>query len=553
MTANLLTLTQEKREVQTEAHLLPATVLSMKRVVFVVLCCTLLMLFTAPAWAQDICQAAGAPYPCGVTITITGASGNLTATFGGSGIPYDGDEDQMVGIQNLSNVPVGAIILSAPAADSNPPYTSNLFAFDGDGACTYSGKCNYGPTGYEGPDNTFLGTSPDLTTGKVLFTVALAANGGTTWFSLENTPNAVAAIGENKALTAGSTTVFPFGPFTCTSNENGTACTETSVADDLQVAPRNSATGDTLTVTAVPVPAGPLSLDNWGTDYFGIEGPLSPEPPSGQQRFSATNYSNLACVPYSDFSSSFNPGCVELELDCPPADSDTCQFVYSATADFNIDKLSLPNGIGGAHFLGQHDGNPTGYNGQCPTTGFNVDIIESYTATKPDPITGGGRGNSCFVTAFDPTATVVPPGTTVSTFFGFEFPLFDNKINPVFVGLPVPLSWDFNNSLGQPVTNLSLCKAVNPDGTCATSGVSPPWVYLSLSALSSTTACQAVAAASSPLPSVFNSGLLNFGRGEYSFLWNTLTRIKGLSGCQVSVVAQFDNGLVVAPAVFQYH
>jgi hypothetical protein len=549
MTANLLTLAQEKREPQTKAHLLPAIILSVKRVVFVVLCCTLLMLFTAPAWA-DICTNAGAPAPCGVTITITGSSGNLVATFGGSGIPYDGDEDQIVGIQNntsgSSAVAVGAIILSAPGNQS--PFTNNLFAFDGDGACVYFHLGNCGPTGYEGPDNTFLGISPDYTTGKVLFTVAVPPNGGTAWFSLENTPTAVAAIGENKALTAGSTTIFPFGPFTCTSNENIT-CSETSVADDLQVAPRNSASGDTLTVTAVPVPAGPLSLDNWGTDYFGIEGPLSPEPPSGQLRFSATNYSTptLACVPYADFSSAGNPGCVELELDCPAADSDTCQFVYSATADFNIDKLSLPNGIGGAHFLGQHDGNPTGYNGQCPTTGFNVDIIESYTATKPDPITGGGRGNSCFVTAFDPTATVVPPGTTVSTFFGFEFPVFDNKVNPVFVGLPVPLSWDFHNSLGQPVTNLQLCQ--NPNGT----GCTAPWVYLSLTALSSTTACQAVAAASSPLPSLFNSGLLNFGRGEYSFLWNTATRIRGLSGCQVSVVLQFDSGLTTAPAVFQYH
>jgi hypothetical protein len=546
MTANLLTLAPEKREPQTKAHLLPATVLSMKRVVFVVLCCTLLMLFTAPAWA-DVCSTAFPQVPsCGVTITITGSSGTLVATFGGSGQPYDGDEDQLVGITNNSSVAVGAIVLSAPAVTSNPPYTSNLYAFDGDGACIYFKACSYGPTGYEGPNNTFLGTSPDLTTGKVLFTVALAANGGTTWFSLENAPTAVAAIGENKALTAGSTTIFPFGPFSCGGEENVT-CTEASVADDLQVAPRNSAAGDTLTVTAVPVSAGPLSLDNWGTDYFGIEGPLSPEPPSGQLRFSATNYPNLACVPYSDFSSAGNPGCVELELDCPPADSDTCQFVYAATADFNIDKLSLPNGIGGAHFLGQHDGNPTGYNGQCPTTGFNVDIFESYTATNPDPITGGGRGNSCFVTAFDPTATVVPPGTTVSTFFGFEFPVFDNKINPVFVGLPVPLSWDFHNSLGQPVTNLQLCQ--NPNGT----GCTAPWVYLSLTALSSTTACQAVAAASSPLPSLFNSGLLNFGRGEYSFLWNTLTRIRGLSGCQVSVVLQFDSGLTTAPAVFQYH
>jgi hypothetical protein len=521
MTANLLTLTQEKRGLQTKAHLLPATALSMRRVAFVVLGCTLQMLLAVPARA-DVCSDKFPGFPCGVTITITNPqsgppSGNLVVTFGGTGVPYDGVEDQLVGITNNSSVAVGAIVLSAPVTSGDP-----LFAFDNDGACTFfNNVCNYGPTGYEGPNNTFLGISSDFTTGKVLFTVPLPASGGTTWFSLENIPKAVVAIGENKVLTAGSTTIFPFGPFTC---GEGT-CTESSAAgDDLQVAPRNSASGDTLTVAPLP--------ESFST-------------------FSAMNYPTLACVPYSDFNTAGSPVCVELELDCPPADTDACQFIYNATADFNIDKSSLPNGIGGAHFLGQHDGNPTGYNGQCPTTGFNVDIIESYTATQPaqpDPITGGGRGNSCFVTAFDPTATVVPPGTTVSTFFGFEFPVFDNKVNPVFVGLPVPLSWDFHNTLGQPVTNLQLCQ--NPNGT----GCTAPWVYLSLTALSSTTACQAVAAASSPLPSLFNSGLLNFGRGEYSFIWNTATRIRGLSGCQVSVVAQFDNGgLVVAPAVFQYH
>jgi hypothetical protein len=539
---------------QTKGHLLPATALFVKRAVFAVLCCTVLMLITAPAMA-DICTAAGAPAACGVTITISGASGALTAMITVVGQPYDNDEDQMIGIQNTSSVAVGAIVLSAPPVFSQPPYTSNLFAFDGDGACTFFHLGNCGPTGYEGPDNTFLGISPDLTTGKVLFTVPLAAPvgqtpGGTTWFSLENAPAAVAAVGENKLLTAGTTTTFPFGPFTCSSNENVTNCNETSVSDALQLAPVNSAPGDTITVAPIPVPAGPLGLDSWGPGNFGSDKNLLPLGP-GQVRFSATTYPTLACVPYADFSAPENPVCIELELDC--TSTDACQFVYTATADFNIDVNSLPNGIGGAHFLGQHDGNPSTYNGQCPTPDFNIDIFESYTATNPDPITGGGRGNSCFVTAFDPTATVVPPGTTVSTFFGFEFPVFDNKVNPVFVGLPVPLSWDFHNSLGQPVTNLSLCKAVNSDGTCATPGVSAPWVYLALTALSSTTACQNVAKASSPLPSVFNSGLLNFGKGEYSFVWNTLTKITGLSGCRVSVVLQFDSGLTVGPAVFQYH
>jgi hypothetical protein len=552
MIANLLTQTKEKRDRQMPGHPVSATTLSMKRVAFTILCGSLFVLFAAPAWASvappDICTAAGAPYVCGVTIVINGSSGALSATITVVGPPYDGDDDQMIGIQNLSSVAVGAIILSAP------PDGDNLFAFDGDGACTYSGTCNYGPTGYEGPDNSFLGLSPDMTTGKVLFTVPLppAPNGGTTWFSLENTPTTVVAVGENKPLTAGATTIFPFGPFTCSTNESVTTCTEaTGGPDDLQLTPVNSAVGDTLTVAPVPIPAGPLGLDSWGSNSFGNEHGLSPEPPYGQQRFSATNYPTLACVPYSDFSSAGNPGCVDLELDCPPAQADACGFVYSAKADFTIDANSLPGGIGGAHFLGEHD-NPPNYNGQCPTTGFNVDIFSSYTATNPDPILGGGKGNSCFVTAFDPTVQPVPPGTTVSTFTGFEFPVSDTKINYILVGAPVPLLWQYDNSSGQPVTNLHLCESVNANGTCATKGVSPPWVYLSLTALSSTPACQAVAAASSPLPSIFNLGLLNLGKGWYNFDWNTLTNPTGLKGCQVSVVLQFDNGLFEAPAIFQY-
>src|SRR5208282_4490860 len=162
------------------------------------------------------------------------------------------------------------------------------------------------PAGYEGPDNTFVGISPDTTTGKVLFTTPLPASpnggltpGGSTWFALEGTPSNVVAIGENKPLTATSTTKFPFGPFA----SNGNVDTETSGQDDIQITPLNSAAGDTLTVTAVPVPAGPLGLAPWaGPEYFGVEGPLSPEPPLGQVRFSATNFSNLACVPLADFS-----------------------------------------------------------------------------------------------------------------------------------------------------------------------------------------------------------------------------------------------------------
>ena len=159
--------------------------------------------------------------------------------------------------------------------------------------------------------------------------------------------------------------------------------------------------------------------------------------------------------------------------------------------------------------------------------------------------------------AFDPTVAAVGPGVTVSTFFGFEFPVSNTKVNPILQPIPVLLNWDLHDNAGNPVTTLRLCP--NTSG----SGCTAPWVNLSLTALSapaSTLAnCNAIAAASSPLPSVPNLlakghpplGLVNFGKGEYSFLWNTASNLK-LKGCQVRVVLQFDNGGFQAPAVFQY-
>ena len=57
MTANPLTLTQEERELQTKGHLRSATALSIKRAVYAVLCCTVLMLLAVPARA-DVCSTA---------------------------------------------------------------------------------------------------------------------------------------------------------------------------------------------------------------------------------------------------------------------------------------------------------------------------------------------------------------------------------------------------------------------------------------------------------------------------------------------------------------
>ncbi len=483
MTANLRTLTQEKRELPMKKLLMPATALAaMKKLAFAIFCATLLMLMAAPVWAQ--CPSFEFATGCGVTITIGGSSGHLTAQLSGDGTangnPYDHSEDILVGVVNNSTATVGAIVLNG----------SGAFAFDGDGP---SGGPD--PGDYQGPTNTFVGISSDQSTGKVLFTTPLAA-GSSTWFALENTPITVVAIGENKPLTAGQTTIFSFG---------------TGNVDDYRITPVNSAPGDTMTITPIPV---------------------------ASNDFHPTNFSTLSCVPYKDFSVE-NPVCVEIERDCLGADCGT--FLYSATLDFNIDPNSHPDGIGGAAFLGQADV-------ACPTSGFNLNITTSYTGSPVDPITGSGKGgHSCFVAAFDPTVPNVATGATVSTFFGFEFPVVNNpKVNTIFPPLPVPLSWDTHDSSNNGVPNLKLCKVVNPTGDCA--GLGKPWVHLSSTAISG---CAAFTG-EDPLPGVFLNLSKIIGAGEYTFVWDT-SKKKGPSGCKVSVVLQFDTGAFDAPATFKYH
>src|SRR5207248_3040906 len=84
--------------------------------------------------------------------------------------------------------------------------------------------------------------------------------------------------------------------------------------------------------------------------------------------------------------------------------------------DFDIDGFSL-SGIGGPALLGKHLV-------QCQNPiSFDVNIFFQYTAasvTFGDPLKGGGSGTgSCWVVAFDPSATAVTTGT-VSSFTGFS-------------------------------------------------------------------------------------------------------------------------------------
>jgi hypothetical protein len=100
-----------------------------KRMLFAIFCCALLMFLTAPVSAAQEADPSNAPTigksallvgsttGCGVLITITGTSGHLVATIAGggtaSGNPYDGEEDELGGVQNNPSVSISAIILSA--------------------------------------------------------------------------------------------------------------------------------------------------------------------------------------------------------------------------------------------------------------------------------------------------------------------------------------------------------------------------------------------------------------------------------------------------------
>jgi hypothetical protein len=337
-------------------------------------------------------------------------------------------------------------------------------------------------------------------------------------------------------LTAGITSTFLFGN------------------DAYLVTPVNSNPGDVLSFLPIPVPAGPLgspSFPAFAPGQFASETPVS-----SSLRFSASNFTNQACIPFADFSAPGNPVCPEVQLNCTNGEgtcSDASTFLYASEADYSIDTNSITSSlIGGPHFLGVHD--PV----QCFTSGFTFDTITSFTSVivAPDPplTKGGGRGNSCFAVTWTPGVPVIPANTTISTFSGFEAFVSDTKINPIYSRsfFPEILVWDSSTSSGNPVTNLRLCPAVNPDGTCATLGVSPPWVNLSL-IQAPNSICPAGFPPAGPLPSFFNTGLLPGDEaGEYVFLWNTNTKVKNLKGCQVKVVLQFDTGMFVAPATFQY-
>jgi hypothetical protein len=117
---------------------------------------------------------------CNEIVTIS-STGTVTVTAGDTAHPYDGNDDQLIGVVNNFGSGVSAITLTGASA---------IFGFDGDGIDTFvAGSNGSDSSGYGGPDSFFSGINAGKTSGTVNFVTALAANGGTTYFSLEQPPS----------------------------------------------------------------------------------------------------------------------------------------------------------------------------------------------------------------------------------------------------------------------------------------------------------------------------------------------------------------------------
>src|SRR5712691_6779785 len=125
----------------------------------------------SPPFSQ--CPRIGFNTACAILIVFD-QDGSLRVATDPSQGPFDGIEDTLIGVQSNSKKTIYSIRLRSP--------DTPLFAFDGDGLCTFLPPC-FGPTGYEGPGVTFSDFSSALS-GTVNFTTGIPPN-GKAYFALE--------------------------------------------------------------------------------------------------------------------------------------------------------------------------------------------------------------------------------------------------------------------------------------------------------------------------------------------------------------------------------
>lgn len=293
----------------------------------------------------------------------------------------------------------------------------------------------------------------------------------------------------------------------------GTTTTYTFNTDTYKPTPLdNTASGNSLTVTAFTVPQGLFPAS--------FTAPGSPAP----------LYAGETCIPYGDYST-VNNTCVEFETDYAPP-----PFPYSLATGYDLPP-GLP-AIGGPDFLVAH-GQP------CPLTATSTvtSIFTSYEPGTKDPTTrGGSRGPSCFVATYTPAAPVIT--TTGVGFKGWAAPVVNTDVNQVKAGSTRPLIFQFFDSLGNPVLNLAYCNTPDPatPGACLnpvlTATSATPWINFIAVPIPCTADAGVNSATDLAVTAAGNSGFQNNGGGNYQLNWKTQ---KGMTGC-VNLQATYSTG-----------
>jgi len=169
----------------------------------------------ALAAAGTICPAgSGAdPFPhspdnaatgCNVVVTVA-VGGTITITVRDTE-PYEESDDILVGVVNNNTTALSTLNLSGTGISGFDGDGICTFTFVGDSYCTASQMEGIDPGDYEGPTSTFTNFSSGNSV-TVTFSPAVAASGGTTYFSLEGIPSSLTG-----ATTGPTTPTTPVPP-----------------------------------------------------------------------------------------------------------------------------------------------------------------------------------------------------------------------------------------------------------------------------------------------------------------------------------------------------
>jgi hypothetical protein len=542
--------------------LMPATLTTLKKVAFTLFCCTVLMVFAAPAQTPQQIKAdpgTNNPPPTGAILDLNG----MAIPGGGNGTYQQYSVNFTAGIAQTAitfafrDDPAFISFASASVVDqtlesgnllTNGDFSGGVYTNNGNNSTpngwtyaniygatfggfvgTGSGFCyTYSFCWYDGAVQAYDAISQTIATTvghtyHISFFVAENCGCGFNFSDVSTNGDNVDTGGNGINVTVYAQAGLPSGGFPSVTHtlRPGVQTTYTFPGknDPYKITPSPYSLGnETLTITAVPI---------LKSNFV---------PPA--------NFPNETCVPFADYSAANGADtCVGFQADCSfngvPNGGDCATLLYQLLESYDLPP-DLP-AIGGPDFLLVHGSG-------CPTSNTAVaqSIFTDYFVTRIDPTTkgtGGGTG-SCFEVTYTPTAAPITSGS-ISRFVGFASPVVDTALNMVKAGSVRPLAFQWLDNTGKPVTNLSWCASPSPSpGSCTA-----PWVNLQYFSISCVTDAQLSTATDVSSPG--NSGFQNLGGGNYQMNWQTQ---KSWKNTCANVRVTFDNGVAIIPAVgFQFN